>query len=543
MVRAKERCDTMRKVWLAILALCLTVSLVLGGCALFDGGFLMPNIKFENMRYTRPNVSALRSAAQKVQDQIPEQKNVERLMEDVFAFYECYHDFYTNYALADIYYCKDLTDIYWGEEYQYCLDAATEVNSILDRMLYALADSELVEQLEADNYFGAGFFDDFQGESVWTEAFTALAEQEAQLQSRYYELNALASGEDPYSDAYYENYGAQMAELYVQLVGVRQEMAKEAGYEDYASFAYDYYYYRDYTPAQAAVLTEQVLEYLVPVYRQLAGNPVWYLGATQSTEKETFLYVKETAKAMGGTVYQAFRRMEQGNLYDISAGANKYNASFEVFLSNYYSPYIFVNPRGTVHDQLTFAHEFGHFCNDYASGGSVAGVDVAEVFSQGMELLSLCYGGNRPDMEKLKMADCLSVYVEQAAYASFEQQVYALTGDALTVENVHALYEQVGKAYGFDTWNWDSRSYVRITHFFTNPMYIISYVVSNDGAVQIYQKERQTPGAGLSLYEQQLTTEEEYFLSFIQSAGLESPFQEGRLEQVGKMLKEILGLE
>ncbi len=530
----------MKKVWLAAVALCLAVTLLLGGCGLFDGGLLVPRIKFEDMEYTRPDVQVLRSAADTVVEQIPEQKSADRLMEDVYGFYEAYHDFYTNYALADIHYCKDLTDIYWEEEYNYCLNAATEVDSLLDRMLYALAGSDLVEQLESEDYFGAGFFDDFQGESVWTEEFTALAEQEAKLQSRYYELSVAASAEEYYSDAYFEIYGTQMAELYVQLVALRQQMAKEAGYEDYPSFAYDFYYYRDYTPDQAAVLAEEIREHLVPIYRRLEGSSIWHMGARKSTEEETFAYVKNFAENMGGTVHQAFQRMEQGNLYDISLSNKKYDASFEVYLSNYYSPYIFVNPQGTVYDQLTFAHEFGHFCNDFASGGTVAGVDVAEVFSQSMELLSLCYAEASADMEKLKMADCLSVYVEQAAYASFEQQVYALTGEDLTAENVHAIYQQVGEDYGFDTWNWDSRSFVCVTHFFTNPMYIISYVVSNDGAMQIYRKERQTAGAGLALFEQQLTTEEEYFLSFVEAAGLESPFTQGRLAQVGEMLEDIL---
>ena len=34
-----------------------------------------------------------------------------------------------------------------------------------------------------------------------------------------------------------------------------------------------------------------------------------------------------------------------------------------------------------------------------------------------------------------------------------------------------------------------SRDFVVIGHFYTDPMYIISYVVSNDAAFQLYQME------------------------------------------------------
>ena len=232
--------------------------------------------------------------------------------------------------------------------------------------------------------------------------------------------------------------------------------------------------------------------------------------------------------------------MERVGLYDISYGENKYNASFSVFLVSYYESYIFVNPSMMVWDQLTFAHEFGHFCSDYAAGGSIAGIDVAEIFSQGMEYLSLCYAEDAEDLQILKMADSLSVYVEQAAYASFEHQVYGLEEEELTVENIRALFEQTCNAYGLDVWQWDSRRFVEITHFFTSPLYVTSYVVSNDAALQLYRMEQEEKGTGLKLYQSQLATEESGFLAFVEAAGLESPFVEGRLAETRKMLEELL---
>ena len=211
----------------------------------------------------------------------------------------------------------------------------------------------------------------------------------------------------------------------------------------------------------------------------------------------------------------------------------------EVYLTDYYEPFVFVSGTGTRYDCLTFAHEFGHFTNDYASSGSIAGTDVAEVFSQGMEYLSLCYGGADQDFIDMKLADSLSVYVEQAAYADFERQMYELTGMELTASNLLKLYEQIGRSYGFDSMDWDPRDLVTVAHFYSHPMYVISYVVSNDAAMQLYQMELEESGTGVSCFRDNLDTQQTGFLAFLDAAGLESPFN--RVDEVKALMAERFG--
>ena len=242
---------------------------------------------------------------------------------------------------------------------------------------------------------------------------------------------------------------------------------------------------------------------------------------------------------MGGVTAEAFRLLEQAELYDIRSNTKKSGMSFEVYLSKYYEPYIFLSGSLTQYDCLTFAHEFGHFATDYAAAGSTAGIDVLEIFSQGMEYLSLCYSEGGEALVELKLADCLCTYVEQAAYAAFEEKMYSLTGEELTAENLLALYEQVCTDYGFDSMaDWESWDLVTVQHYYSNPMYIISYVVSNDAALQLYQLELQTPGAGRTIFENSLATEEGWFLAFLEEAGLQSPF--GRVKEVQSLLEEKL---
>lgn len=494
---------------------------------------------YADMEYIRPNLSEM----QRILDDAllaAQGDSTPRLLDCIYAFNDFYDDFYTNYSLADIRYSGDLTDIYWEDEYNFCVQNSAAVDAALEELYYALAKSPCREELETDDYFGEGFFDSYEGENSWDTQFTALLEQEAELQSRYYDLSMTALDYEFGTEAYYDACGEEMAQLLVELIGLRQQIAAYWGYDDYVQFANDFYYYRDYTPEESSLYLAQIQQELVPLYTEVSNSSNWDSGNTYCTEEETYAYVRDMAQAMGGTVLEAFELMDWAGLYDISYGENKYNSSYEVYLTSYWEPFIFMNPSLTAYDKLVFAHEFGHFCNDYASYGSYAGTDVAEVFSQGMEYLSLCYGEDGSGLTWVKLADSLCLFVEQAAFASFEQRMYGLTGEDLTVENLRALYAEVAAGYGFESFGFTDWEFVTITHYYTNPMYIISYVVSNDAALQLYQLELEEAGAGLACFEENLDTQAIYFLEFLESAGLRSPFEAGRLAKVRKTLEEAL---
>ena len=420
------------------------------------------------------------------------------------------------------------------------LDAFAKVrNTYPDYTLTIYGDGPFREELERSQLFEEGFFDAYLEGSAPSDGFVALQEREAELLNEYYDLSTAAKEVQYYSEVFFETYGRQMGDVFVEMVEVRQEMAAEAGYSSYLEYAYEYIHDRDYTLEQVEAYLEEICRELVPLYVETEEN-LGHLAMGSCTEQQVFSFVKNGTSAMGDTISEAFDAMEQRGLYDITYGKNKYDISFEAYLPNYNAPFVFVNPGGTKWDMLTFAHEFGHFCNDYASQGSAVGVDVAEVFSQSMEYLCLFY--SQPDlaMVKWKMLDSLRLFVEQAAYALFEYRVYALEGEELTAENVYALYEEIGIAFGFDVWGWDSRDFVVIDHFFSAPQYLISYVVSNDVAFQIYQLEKSEAGKGLQLFEKNLDTRQGSLLAFVQEAGLKSPFEPGRLQTVRKTLEDSL---
>lgn len=535
----------MKRVKFRLVALVLTMAMLLSGCALDFAGYftrlanVFRPVHFENMIYTRPEPELLDNALAACLESAKGNK-LDGLVADINTLNSICNNFQTSFHLAYIHYSIDMTDNYWETEYNYCSQLTPKIQASVDELMYALAASELRSDLESDAYFGPGYFDDYDGESLWSEEFTALKNRETELVNQYYRLSSLTGTLDPQSETFYSTVGTQMEAVYADLVKLRLEIATEAGYDSYAEFAYDFTYNRDFTPEQAMGLVGDIRKELVPPYQKLIKGNIWS-NLDYSPEDQTFAYVQSMAQAMGGGVQEAFSALESGGLYHISYGPNKIGASFTVHLPDYRVPFVFMNPTLTTYDQLTFAHEFGHFCNDYLTGGAAAGIDVGEVFSQGMEYLSLFYAEGGKDLEQLKLADSLGIYVEQSFLADFEDRVYRMSPEDLTVENIRALYGQVAEEYGLGD-AVDPRGYVNVTHLFTSPMYVISYVVSKDAAMQIYQMERGEKGAGLECYVSGLTTQQTDLMAFLKEAGLESPFKDGHIKEVKELFVNVLGL-
>ena len=533
----------MKRYGVRLIALILAAAL-LTGCAGFGDYQRLKDLyfgsttNFSHMEYVRPDPDDFLEAQSRCLTLAAEGKDLNALTDAIWDMYDEYDHFYTMYTLADIYYCRDMSDLYWQPEHAWCQEKSHEVEAGLDQLLYALAASPLRKELESDNLFGAGYFDSYQGESVRDEEMTALMEEESALSDQY---NALIMDLPGEKDPGYRAAAMEIVEIYARLITLRQQQAALAGYDDYISLANDLYYSRDFSRAQVENYLAGIREHLVPIYRQVYTMDSEELGCYQAQKEQVVGYLSKAARNMGGVVAEAFQVMESASLYDLDQGENRYPASYEVYLLDYELPYVFLSPEGTNYDALAFAHEFGHFCNDYASYGSVLNTDCAEVLSQGMEYLSLCYAGKEADLTRLKMADSLYAYVEQAAYTEFEYAAYSLSAEELTAENLVALYEEVTAQYGFDVTGYDGTELVDITHFFTYPGYVVSYIISNDAAMQIYRMELEKPGAGLKLYEKLLASNAWTLDEFLKEADLQSPFAPGRVEEAARIFRETFG--
>ena len=84
-------------------------------------------------------------------------------------------------------------------------------------------------------------------------------------------------------------------------------------------------------------------------------------------------------------------------------------------------------------------------------------------------------------------------------------------------------------------------SWFEITHLFDSPFYTVSYVTSATAALELGRMEDEQEGAGLEAWLQLLRTDRnQSFESFLQSAGIASPFEKGRIRECAEFLESQL---
>ena len=262
--------------------------------------------------------------------------------------------------------------------------------------------------------------------------------------------------------------------------------------------------------------------------------------------------MESASRNIGGTVWDAYRFMRAYELCDIAKASEKVEASFQTYIYDYEAPFVLVNASGSGDDYFTFSHEFGHFTDSYHNYGANEDLETAETFSQAMEFLALNFTDTlndtqRKNLKKSKLIEQLQTFVYQGAYADFEAKVYALDPEELSIEKINELFLQSCKDFGIYEQGFDfyySQSWIDILHFFEVPYYIISYCVSAETALQVYELEAGETGAGVDAYFRLLDRSYDAGVQQVmEDAGMNNPFREDVLEETAEFFYRELGLK
>ncbi len=526
-------------------------------------------IHFDDMEYTRPDLDTLREDIEAVEEALTSGASFAKVIVRLDKCYEDYYSFYTMYNLADIRSCQDLTDEYYAAEYAWCGENYYVVQQLFEELYYACAASSIASKLE-EKYFWEGFAEDYSDadSSYYNDITVELMQQENALISEYRALAADPTIErdgvevsyydtmyelegEEYNGAmvqYYEKYNEAFADVYIRLVDVRNRLAATLGFDSYEEMQYAFYFERDYTPQQAAAYVADIKEYMVPFYVEImAEDPYGQLWYDYLSERDLYNIMNSVEGQIGGDVQEAFAFMGQYGLYDISVSSQKAAMSFQTYLSDYEAPFLFLDACGDTEDILSFAHEFGHYVDAYVNYDAYETVDVAEIFSQAMEYLTLSRLDSALDADeaenitRMKLLDTLDLYVQQASFAEFESRVYAMGAENLSAQVLNELSLQLAKDYGYFEEGYEdyyAMSWCDIPHFFEMPFYAITYPVSNDIAMQIYALEERQSGQGLEKFMEILPRDYEYFMDAVAAGGFDSPFSSGRIESVVEEMRQ-----
>lgn len=536
-------------------------------------------LKFSDMHYTRPDLDKLSADVAAVEEALESGAKLKDVEELLDVCMDGYDEFSTMYSLANIYNCKDLRDEYYAAEYEWISTENSTVSQLFDEMYYACAGSALGAELEED-YFWEGFCEDYADpdDSYYNDESVALMQRESELISRYREIVADPiiewKGEEvafyelfeelsDYSDVqgyydylgalmtYYETYNEPLAEVYIDLMRVHEDMAKAMGFSTAEEMEFVFGFDRDYTPEDAAVFIDDVKTYLVPISIWAEERGLSYnITYSPLGSEELYSALHGVAENIGHGCTEAFSFMDKYELCDVEPSVYKADTSFQTYLSMYDAPFVFLNPEGTTRDLVTFVHEFGHFTDAYTNFDAAETIDLAEVYSQALEFLSLSHmDGLLPasDVDALrtgKMLDALDTFIQQASFADFETKAHAIGPDELTAEKLNELALQATKDFGYCPEGFEEFMqyfWMDITHLFEYPFYVISYPVSLDVAMQVYVLETAEAGKGLDKYFEMMPRDYDTFMETVTENGLQSPFAAGGLASIAQVIADTIG--
>lgn len=550
-----------------ILAILLVVVMLLSvsGCSLLFGIIRgidgqMPNgvtdnrdkiVAFSELEYERPDIDEISDLADDVRKLVDKGKVNDKLIGAYEEFYDAYAHYITMSNLALIRSNLDTSDEYYADEDAWCSSQSGEVERILDDLLRYCAKSDIADELDEeyfDGYLAENYGDDSIGE--YTDEIVELYEQESELQTRYYELSTEMSEVSIRDTDKWDEFNAEAAEIYIDLIKVHRQLADEFGYESYYEMAYEDFG-RDYSAEDTEDYVNAIKKYMVPLYKAAIEDGSLYDRYDIGTMRpqRSFRTVKNCVSDMNDTLAEIMEFMSEYEMYDVSSSSDKFEGSYTTYLYDVDSPYMLVSPSCDKSDILTIVHEFGHFCDMYSNYNEGYSLDTAEMMSQGLEYLLLCYLDDEDLAEELreyKLLDDLSLYAMQGCYSEFEHRAYALPDEELTVENINALFLEVAEEYGLtDMYYPEYLNYIwiQIFHLFEYPFYVISYCISDSAAFNIYMEELSDSGSGLDIYMDIVTdSASDDFLAIIKQHDLPSPLSAKTIKNIAKTIEDELGI-
>ena len=523
-------------------------------------------IAFEDMEYTRPDAAALCKALGELEKLVKDGGSFDEVGAAFEAAYSDYSLFNTMDSLSYIRHTIDLNDEYYETENNWCEEQSPLIEQALEKCYIAMGQSDLRDRLE-EEYFTEDFFDFYDENQIYSnDRVVKLMQKDNDLQAQYMALQSDQTIEwngeevlyediigdesldyDSYLMAYqlyYNKYNPQVGEIFAEMIRTRNEIARELGYDTFADFAYSYYYDRDYTPEEAEDYLSDIAAELAPMYFYAVYGAQ---STTPCSTDEVLDLFEKTVYRFGGEFATSYEFMQAYDLMDITDSSSKMPGSYVTYLSSYQMPFLYVSPTGKLDDLLTCCHEFGHFVDGFVNCNGTSSIDCNEIFSQGLEFLSLSRAelddDEREALTISKVADSLLTFVSQAAYAEFELRAYALPDDQLNTEGLNALFlecmEEFGQSYtGME--DIIAPGWIDIQHFLIAPYYVISYCVSNDAALQIFQLEEEN-GTGLETYRALMSTSSgNTILALLEENGMESPFEPGRVEELADFFEDYL---
>jgi len=367
-------------------------------------------------------------------------------------------------------------------------------------------------------------------------------------------------------------------DMFDKLIAIRQQIAANAGFDNYRDYAFKLRGRFDYTPNDCSAFHAAIESEIVPLLKELHAKRKaqlkldllrpWDLSVdpANGAPLRPFESVEQLLEG-GQKIFNhvdrklagEFQLMRDKKVLDLANRKGKAPGGYQSTLSEARLPFIFMNAVGMQRDVETLLHEAGHAFHALAAQDEDiyeyrhAPIEFCEVASMAMELLGGEYIEAYYDEADAKRArvkhlqGIIDVFPWIATVDAFQHWIY--TNKNHTREERADAWVGLVKRFGGDV-DWsgleDARKHAwhRQLHIFLYPFYYVEYGIAQLGALQVWANSKKDRSAAVKQYREGLALGGSRPLpELFEKAGCKFDFSVKTVRPLAQMLRdELAGL-
>jgi oligoendopeptidase F len=366
-------------------------------------------------------------------------------------------------------------------------------------------------------------------------------------------------------------------DLFGKLVGIRHQVAKNAGFENYRDYKFEEMGRFDYDPGSCYQFHLAVKEHILPLVGDIYRNHAKKLGLdilkpwdteAEPAGVEPLRPFSDGNELLQKTI-QCFNKlhpffgdclvkMHELKHLDLDSRKGKAPGGYNMPLSESGAPFIFMNAAGQMNDVTTMVHEGGHAVHSFLTHGLELNAfkeyptEMAEVASMAMELFTMDYWDvfftNETELKRARrhqLERVITIFPWIATIDSFQHWVYENPGhtqEERTRKWMEILTSFSSSAIDFNGLEaYRSISWQRQLHLFEVPFYYIEYGIAQLGAIGMWKQFRENKDAALDHYTRALSLGGTKTLpDLYKAAGLPFDFSPGRIKELMEHVRNEL---
>ncbi len=365
--------------------------------------------------------------------------------------------------------------------------------------------------------------------------------------------------------------------LFNKLLALRQQVAKNAGFDNYRDYKFRALGRFDYTPEDCFAFHDAVREHILPLNAMLSEHRRKRLGLEKMRPWDSSaepvgtepLQPFETGSELSDKSVQVFGRlgdyfqrclqtMTEMKRLDLESRKGKAPGGYNCPLPETGVPFIFMNAAGTIGDLITMMHEGGHAVHSFLSHELPLSslkeypMEIAELASMSMELFSMEHWDVFfTDTDELKRAQVeelervISVLPWIATIDKFQHWLYTHPGH--TNEERTAEWLKIMDEFSTHQTDWSGFEDYRAVfwqkqlHLYEVPFYYIEYGIAQLGAIAMWRQYRGNKQQALENYKKALAQGYTKTLpQLYETAGIQFNFSPAYVAELGQFVKERL---